>query len=291
MPRDLLWLNGQVMDIAEGRLPVEDRATNFGEGIYEVILFYDGRPFLLREHLERWEFSARGIEIVSPGTLPERFDRLCALVEESGHRNAMVYGQLSRGVAKRNHLFPDPAVVPPTEFWFVRPAPVHKAEHYANGVKLVSHPDERWPHCHYKTIALLPNCLAKNRAQRAGGFEALLYREDGTVTECSASNAWCVRGGEVWTHPATNRILAGITRRAIIEEARALGLAVREEAVSLAGFKSADEVFVSSTTMEVMPVSAIDEARIGKGAPGPVTAKLRSALRERVERDCAAAAR
>lgn len=286
MPRDLLWINGETMPVEGALLPLEDRATVFGEGIYEVAIFYDGQPFMLREHLERWEQSAAGIELVSPGTLEEREARVCALVEQSGHLDAIVYGQLSRGHARRNHLFPDPRTVAPTEFWIVRKAPVHKAECYRAGVRLVSQPDERWAHCHYKTISLLPNCLAKERAHRAGGYEALLFREDGTVTECSSSNAYCVRGGVVWTHPATNRILEGVTRQAIMAAAASLGIPVREQAVTLEEFKQADEAFISSTTMEVMPVTAVDEARIGAAKPGPVTLRLREAIRARVMREC-----
>jgi len=284
MAANLLWLNGEIMPIDEGRIGVEDRGFLFSDGIYEVVAFYDGRPFMMREHLERWEYSARGIMLESPGTLDERMARIADLVERSGHRNAMAYGQLTRGCATRNHLFPA-AGTPATELWFVRPAPKYAPEFKEQGVALASQPDDRWAHCEYKTISLLPNCLAKERAKRAGAFEALLHR-DGVVTECSSSNAWCVRDGVVFTHPISPRILCGITRMAIVETAKAIGVEVRERAVGVAEFRDAEEAFISSTTMEVMPATRLDNAPIGDGRVGPVTRRLMAALRERIEADC-----
>ncbi len=289
MAQDLLWLNGDIMPLEEGRVNVQDRGLLFSDGIYEVINFYNGKPFTLREHLERWEKSASGILLDSPGTIEERMQVLMDLAGKSGYRNASVYGQLTRGTAPRNHLFPSNDT-PPTEFWFARPTPEFTSGVKEKGVSLATHPDERWEHCEFKTISLLPNCLAKERAKRQGAFEALQYLKNDIVTECSASNAWCVRDGVVFTHPATHRILNGITRMAIIDVAYALGIEVREEAVSLREFLASDEVFISSTTMEVMPVTAIDNKPVGSGRVGSVTTKLMKGLRERIVADCEAAA-
>ncbi len=286
MAQDLLWLNGLVSPISDGRINVEDRGFLFSDGIYEVVLFYNGRPFMLSEHLDRWESSAAGIMLDSPGTRAQREQRILELVAQSGHANAMVYGQLTRGAARRNHLFPDEATTPPTELWFVRPAPVYAADMRENGVALKSHPDERWAQCQYKTIGLLPNCLAKERARRAGCFEALLVRENGVVTECSASNAYCVRDGVIFTHPLTNRILPGITRMAILATAKSIGLEVREQAVTLDEFRSADEAFISSSTMEVMPATRLDGGSIADGRVGAVTRRLMAAVHERVRFEC-----
>lgn len=282
MPQDLLWLDGNITRIEDGRVSVEDRGFNFSDGIYEVILACNGRPFMLREHLERWEFSAAGIMLASPGTLAEREARILDLLERSGHRSAAIYGQLTRGSARRNHLFPDEATTPPTELWWVRPAPVYASELRANGVTAISHPDERWLHCQYKTIGLLANVLAKERAKRAGAWEAILYREDGTVTESAVSNAWCVRQGTLYTHPLTPRILGGMTRKAVLALAAEFGMPVREEAVTLDQFRKADEAFVSSTTIGVMPVTKLDGAPIGTGRPGPITVRLMNELLERM---------
>jgi D-alanine transaminase len=282
MAKDLLWLNGTVTAIEDGRVPIEDRGLLFSDGIYEVVLFYDGVPFMIREHLDRWSFSAQGIMLDDPRDNHWRESMIRDLVAQSGHRNAAVYGQMTRGTARRNHLFPDPATTTPNEFWFVRAAPVHKAEHYENGVALLSHPDERWANCHYKTISLLPNCLAKERARLASCFEALLVREDGIVTECSTSNAYCLRDGVLCTHPRTPRILGGVTRIAILALARELGIPVREQPVHIDDFRAADEAFISSTTMEVMPATRLDGTPIGDGRVGEVTRRLRRALRERI---------
>lgn len=285
MAKNLLWLNGRISSIEEGRVSVEDRGLNFSDGIYEVAVYYNGRPFMAREHLERWHFSAEGLMMKAPGTIDERLETLQELVDESGHPSAMVYGQLTRGTAPRNHLFPSPPVEP-TEFWFVKPAPRHSPELRANGAKLVTHPDERWVHCQYKTVSLLPNVLAKERAHRQGGYEALLWLPDGTVTECTSANAYCVRGGVVYTHPRTPRILGGITRLAILALAKSLGLEVREQSQTLEQFRRADEVFISSTTMEVMPATRIDDGAVGNGKVGPITNALAAGLRERIAEEC-----
>lgn len=290
MPQELVWLNGQIGRVEDAKVHIEDRGNVFSDGIYEVAIFYDNQPFMLREHLERWEYSARGIMMESPRDLAWREGMIRDLVEQSGLGTCMAYGQLTRGVSRRNHLFPDAATTPPTEFWFVRAAPQHKPELFENGCALMSHPDERWAHCQYKTISLLPNVLAKERARRAGAYEALLYREDGTVSECTASNAYCVRGGVVYTHPLGPRILGGITRMAILRAAREAGIEVREQAVSLDQFRAADEAFISSTTMEVMPASRLDGQAIGSGKVGPVVRKLRDTVRDMVRAACFAGA-
>src|SRR5690606_1600112 len=160
--------------------------------------------------------------------------------------------------------------------------PKHPEHLYESGVKLTSHPDERWAHCHYKTISLLPNVLAKERAHREGSYEALLFRENGLVTECSSSNAYCVRDGVIYTHPLTPRILGGVTRIAVLRAARELGIEVREHAQTLTQFRNADEVFISSTTMEVMPVTKLDNDLIGCGLVGPVARQLRRSIRQAV---------
>src|SRR5690606_3162875 len=127
-------------------VPIEDRGLLFADGIYEVVRFYDGVPFMMREHLERWAFSAQGLMMEDNRSIEWRSAMIRDLVARSDHRDAVVYGQMSRGVARRNHIFPDAETTPATEFWFVRAAPMHKPEHYENGVSLITHADERWAH-------------------------------------------------------------------------------------------------------------------------------------------------
>lgn len=285
MAQDLLWFNGEFKPLDGATVPLEDRGAQFSDGIYEVVLFYNKKPFMLKEHLERWEYSAEGIMMKSPGTLGQRETMLHELVERSGYTNAMVYGQLTRGNSKRNHLFPDDSV-PCNEYWFVREAPAYDPKLKENGVKLVSHPDERWGHCEYKTISLLPNCLAKERAKREGGWEALLYTKENLVTECSASNAYCVIDGKVHTHPLSPGILGGITRMAIIDVAKEKGIPVVEQAATLDQFRKADEAFISSSTMEVMPVTKLDDGEIGNGKVGHITKSLMDGMREKIEAVC-----
>lgn len=273
----LAWIDGEFLPSADARVSVDDRGLLFADGIYEVVRVYDGAPFLLDAHLARWERSAAGILLDDPRTRDERRAVLGELLRRSGLREATLYGQLTRGAAPRAHAFP-PAGTPPTEFWVAKPFKPNPPEWRADGIALASHPDERWAHCEWKTVALLPNCLAKEAARRAGAQEALLVAADGVVTECSASNAYCIAGGVLRTHPVAPRILKGITRGPILELARGLGLAVEERAPTLDEFRAADEAFISSTTLEAMPATRLDGAPIGDGRPGPWTRKLMHAF-------------
>lgn len=290
MMRELLWLNGRVLPLSEGRVSIEDRGFQFADGIYEAIRCYDGVPLMLPEHLERFENSARAILIEPPGTAEERADRIRSLVAESGFGDCLLYGQLTRGTSPRKHTFP-PRECPPTELWYVRALPAHAPEHFRDGVALLSHTDDRWAHCNIKSLALLPNVLAKERARRAGCFEALLYREDRTVTECAAANAYCVLDGVVRTHPLNNRILPGVTRLMVLDVTREEGVEVCEQAATLEEFAAAPEAFISSTTMEIMPVTRLDGAPIGDGRPGPVTRHLMGKVNARAQALCAGAVR
>ncbi len=286
MGNELLWMNGKTMPLHGAQIPLEDRGAQFSDGIYEVVLYYNRKPFMIKEHLERFDFSAKGLMLEPPYTLEQRTEIIANLVVEAGFEHSMVYGQLTRGASRRNHLFPAPEELKPLEYWFVRQAPSYAPSLKENGVKLLSHPDERWAHCEYKTISLLPNVLAKERAKRAGAWESLLYRENGHVTECAASNAYCVIDGAVYSHPLSPRILGGITRMAIVECARECNIPFRNEAVTLEQFRNADEAFISSTTMEVMPATQLDDAPIADGNVGPVTKALMVALRNKIQAEC-----
>lgn len=286
MGNELLWMNGKTMPLSGAQIPLEDRGAQFSDGIYEVVVFYNNKPFMLKEHLERFDYSANGLMLEPPYTLEQRTEIITNLVAESGFEHSMVYGQLTRGASRRNHLFPVGEDLKPLEYWFVRKAPVYPAAMRENGVKLLAHPDERWAHCEYKTISLLPNVLAKERAKRAGAWECLLYRENGTVTECAASNAYCIINGAIYSHPLSPRILGGITRMAIVECARECGIPLINEAVTLEQYRRADEAFISSTTMEVMPATQLDDSPIADGKVGPLTKTLMLALRAKIEAEC-----
>lgn len=261
-----VYLNGEFVPYAEARIPVEDRGFTFADGIYEVVRVVGGRAFRLDGHLDRLERSAGALEIPLPAPRLE----LSAAMMETASRNAVkegtIYLQLTRGVAPRKHGFPE--VTRPTLVILARPFGGHPAERYREGVTAVTEPDRRWGLCEVKTIGLLPNVLAYERARRAGAFEAILVRGD-VVTEGSHTSLFGVLDGVVRTHPIDN-ILPGVTRSLVIERLRGAGLDVREEAMSRDELQRADEVFLTGTTTEVLPVVRIDGAAVGSGRPGAV---------------------
>ncbi|MCL6549159.1 MAG: aminotransferase class IV [Alicyclobacillus sp.] len=244
------YWNGEFLEHGELRVPAEDRGHLFGDGVYEVVRVYGGRPFLLPWHLERLERSLSAIGLSNPHS-PEAWTSLIGeAVRRSGEAEATVYWQVTRGSAPRDHAFP---AATPNVTLLVRPYAPRRASPAASAVCL---PDERWPNVWVKTLNLLPNVIAKETAHRAGADEALLVR-GGIVTEGSASNAWFVREGVLYTHPANRHILAGITRRFVLKLAEAAGIPVREQALNMAELPWVDEVFFTGTTVEIQPVGRI----------------------------------
>jgi len=246
--------------------------------VYEVIRVYGGRAFLLPEHLDRLARSAGGIRL----EVPMETGPLASAVEDLIARGrldcGMVYLQLTRGRAPRNHVFPRAR---PTLLFYLRelpPPPPTGGE----AVRLLSVADERWRNCWIKSIALLPNVLAKNRAVEAGCDEAV-FIEEGRVSECSASNFFAVAKGTLITAPAGEKVLGGITRAAILEEARRLGVKVEERSPGEAEARAADELFIASTTREISHVVGWDGKPAGGGRCGPLTRRLHKSLRRRIE--------
>jgi len=261
-----LYLNGEYLAIEAGKVSVEDRGFQFGDGGYEVVRVYRGEPFRLKEHLERFRRTLAGIDLAMPE--PDGgFESICRRVL-GGLQEATIYLQVSRGAAPRTHGWSDD--LRPTIVAYARacsaPAP-------GTTMTLRTVQDDRWGRCHLKTICLLANILAKQAARKSGADEALFVRDNRVVTEGGSSNAFLVRDGAIVTHPATNLILDGITRRAVIELARARKFRVEERPFTLAEALEATEFFMTSTTIEVMPVARIDDRVI---APGPVAAQLRA---------------
>lgn len=279
---ETVWLNGRYMPLAEGSVPLEDRGLQFADGIYEVIAAQDGRPILLHEHLDRMERSARGILLTSPYSRATREEVITRLLADFPVGRAMVYGQLTRGTSRRSHPFP--AQPQPTEYWYARPLPPLDPEFYRAGVALISHPDERWAHCWIKSTCLLANILAKQAAHEKGAFDALLHREDGMVTETSAANAYMVRAGTIHTHPENGRILGGCKRSLILRLAAQEGIGVVERAFSLQEAREADELFISSTTLNALPARSLDGRPIGRGSAGPVALRLGELIGEFIQR-------
>ncbi|HLL88561.1 MAG TPA: aminotransferase class IV [Tepidisphaeraceae bacterium] len=282
-----IWINGQTMPLAEATLSVEDRGYQFADGVYEVIRFYRGQPFTLAEHLDRLVRSAAGIDLSLDTPVDALAGEVRKLVARSGLADGMVYLQLTRGVAPRNHLFPADGVKPTLLFYCRALPPVAPAGRGAM-VKLMPVADERWRRCWVKTIALLPNVLAKNAAAKQGYDEAA-FVENNVVTECSASNLFAVIGGTVVTHPVGPKVLPGITREVLRQLAPRVGVTFEERPLTEAEVLTADELFITSTTREISPVSHWGERQIGAGTCGPVTTRLHAAYQLAVEKAIASA--
>jgi D-alanine transaminase len=280
---ELIWFNGETIPMSEARPGVEDRGSQFADGVYEVIKLYDGKPFTLNEHLERLRKSATGIKIGMPLTVDALASEIKKFIPKTGVGEGMIYLQLTRGVCPRNHLFPEPACKP-TLYFYARPLPKLPGPGEGPGAKLWSQPDERWKRCWIKSIALLANVLAKNEAVAKGADEAV-FIDDGIANECSASNLYAVIGGRVVTHPVGPKVLPGITRAVLLEVATDLGIPMDERPLREEEAKSADEIFITSTTREISWVSTWNGQTVAGGECGPVTKRLHEGLQARVRRE------
>lgn len=284
MSSEIVWLNGEILPMADARIGVEDRGYQFADGVYEVVRVYNGRPFTFKEHLDRLERSAAGIKLALPTPRADLESGLLKLVDSSGVREGMIYLQATRGVAPRNHVFPE--TPGGTVVAYCRPLPPVAAPGEGEGAKLLAVPDERWKRCWIKSIALLANVLAKNEAV-SQGYDEAVFVENGIVTECSASNVFAVINGKVVTHPVGSKVLPGITRAVLFECAADLGIQVDERTLRDEEAVRAQELFITSTTREISWVARWNEKYIGQGRCGPVTARLHRAIQDRVRRETA----
>jgi D-alanine transaminase len=299
-------IDGKIIGLREKIIEIEDRGYQFGDGVYEVTRIYNGRPFALQLHLERLARSLRELRIPNPYSSEEIAGFHALLIEKSGIGEGTVYLQITRGVAPRGHAFPDEAV--PRLTMSIQP-PASKSAARQAGAAAIFVPDERWLRCDIKSINLLGNLLAKQRAKEAGVYEAVQVRLreplaarggaqrgrdsfsneslDGVVTEGSSSNFFAVKNGALWTHPANHLILRGISRTVIVQElAPKLGLAVVEEPFDVAFAKGADEAFLASTSVEIMPLVSLDGAAVAGGKVGVVTCRLMEAFSAFVAKEC-----
>jgi len=273
-------LNDEIIDRSEAAIDIEDRGYQFGDGVYEVIRVYDGVLFTGDEHLERFYSSAEKIKITVPFQKEDLLDLMNQLIRVNNVHDGSIYMQLTRGASPRNHVFPSVDTKPVLTAYTKEVArPVESLE---NGVAAMVAEDIRWLRCDIKSLNLLPNLLAKQAATEQGCYEAILHR-NGLVTEGSASNAYIVVDGKIKTHPATNLILNGITRQVVARLCKENNIPFSEEAFTLDELRNADEIFVTSTTSEVMPVVKLDEREVGNGKPGEVTRKLQTLFVEEFE--------
>ena len=277
-----IWLNGEIIPLGEARVSVEDRGYQFADGVYEVIRLYHGKPFTLEMHLERLERSAAGIELAVPLDRAALAAEIRKFLARSDVKSGMIYLQLTRGVSKRNHIFPTTAR--PTLLFYARSLPAPQPPGEGEGVKLLALEDDRWKRCWIKSIALLPNVLAKNKAV-ASGYDEAVFIEGGIVTECSASNLFAVIGGKLVTHPVGSKVLPGITRAVLLDCAAKLGMTVDERGYSEDEALRATELFITSTTREVSWVARWNDRYIGQARCGPTTLALHRALCQRVRQE------
>ncbi|GAB4290990.1 MAG: D-amino acid aminotransferase [Thiohalomonadaceae bacterium] len=281
MSEAIVYLNGSFLPVHEAHVSVMDRGFLFGDGVYEVIPVYGGRAFRLEHHLQRLDHSLQGVRIGNPLAHEQWRDILTALIRQNGGGDQSLYLQVTRGVApRRDHAFP--AGVTPTVFAMSTPLSEPGAV-AQNGIRAVTVDDIRWKHCDIKAITLLPNVLMRQHAIDAGAAEAILLR-DGHATEGSASNVFIVHGGVVITPPKSNLLLPGITRDLAVELCHANGIPCRESDISEAALRSADEVWVTSSTREVVAVTQLDGKPVGNGRPGPLWQRI-SALYSAYKQD------
>ena len=267
-PPGIAWLDGRLQPLAEARVPVLDRGFLFGDGVYEVIPVYAGRPCRMDEHLDRLGASLAATGIPDPHERAAWHALLGELVRANGGGDLALYLQVTRGVApKRDHAIA-PGLVP-TVFAMAMPLPPRAPEVAAQGIRAVTLPDTRWALCEVKAITLLPNVMLKQQAATQGAGEALLVR-DGLVIEATASNVFAVFDGTVVTPPRVPHMLTGITRNLVLELAAADGIETREEPLPADRLAAADELWVTSSTREVSPVTTLDDRPVGTGRPGPL---------------------
>lgn len=281
MPR-LAYVDGRMMPLAAACVGVEDRGLQFADSVYEVCAILNGRLLDWPEHVARLTRNLAELAIAAP--LGEAALTLVVrrLIAANRATEALLYLQVTRGSARRDHAFP--GATRPTLVMTVRPFEfAQRVAQQRAGVGIVTAPDERWGRCDIKTTGLLANVLAKQGARERNAFEAWLVGPDGTVAEGASTNAWIVTAdGTLVTPPMTTRVLPGVMRAAVIELAQALQIAVAERTFTIADALAAREALATSTTVPVLPVISIDAAPVGSGAPGPVAAQLAAAVWDRI---------
>jgi len=269
---EICYLNGEFLPLAEARVPVLDRGFIFGDGVYEVIPVYGRALFRLKEHLARLAYSLKSIRLANPHDDAAWRTLLRSLVDRNPWEDQSVYLQVTRGVAPRSHEFPKSPVAP-TVLLIANPLRSPTAEQRTQGVAVVTREDYRWRRCDIKSVSLLANCLLRQEAEDAGAAETLLIR-DGSVTEASSCNVFLVKDGVIAKPPKDNLILPGITYDLVLELAREAEIPAEVRRVAATEPASADEVWISSSTREVLPVTKIDGRAVGAGKPGPVYARV-----------------
>jgi len=276
-PSQTVHLNGEFLPLVDARISVLDRGFIYGDGVYEVVPVYGRRPFRMPQHLKRLQYSLDGIRLRNPHSDGEWQSLIADLIARQPFADQAVYLQITRGVAKRDHAFPQG--VAPTVFMMSNPLALPTREQVEHGVAVVTAQDNRWLRCDLKTTSLLGNVLMRQLAVDHAAVETVMFR-DGHLTEASASNVLIVRDGIVIAPPKDNLILPGITYDAALEVARDAGVPLEVRAVTHAEAMGADEMWLSSSTKEVLAVTTIDGRSLHGGQPGPVFRRVYAAFQK-----------
>ena len=272
----IAYVNGRYLPHAQAKVGIEDRGYQFADGVYEVLEVHGASLVDEQLHIERLHRSLAALSIAAPLTDAAIGLVVREIVRRNRVRDGMVYIQVTRGVAPRDHAYPDPSVAPALVIT-ARSTDLVALQAKADiGIRVITTADLRWKRPDIKSISLLPNVLAKDAAKARGAAEAWLVGADGMITEGASSNAWIVDAdGTVVTHPVDDAILKGVTRTTLLRLLQSRGLRLKERAFSVAEAYAAREAFVTSATRLVMPVIAIDDRPVGNGRPGPVVSELR----------------
>lgn len=273
--KNLAYYNGRITAIDDMMIPANDRGFYFGDGIYEVAMVFNRRIFALEDHLERMADSAAMVRIELPAPKEEIGRLLTELTEKVESPHQFLYWQITRGTSPRNHLFPDEKTVPSNLYVYSKP---WKGVEMSDEYRLISVEDTRFLHCNIKTLNLLPNVMAAQKAREAGCSEAIFVR-DGYVTEGSHSNISMIKDGVFVTHPLDNRILPGTERKHMLRYCEELGIPSAERAFTLQELAEADEIIVSSTSHPSMRAMELDGRAVGMKNP-ELVGKLREKYRE-----------
>lgn len=266
-----VFLNDTFLPAEQAKVSVFDRGFLFGDGVYEVIPVYGRQPFRLQQHLNRLQNSLDGIRLANPFD-DERWSQLITeVIELNEGDNQAVYLQVTRGAAPREHLFPKH--VQSTVFIMSNPLNSVPDSYKEKGIKAITVEDIRWQRCDIKAITLLPNTMLRQQADDREAGEAILIR-DGVMTEGSASNSYAVFDGVIYTAAKDNTVLPGITRDFVLELAAKANIAYKEESVTAERLTQADEIWISSSTRELLPVTRLDDKPVGQGIPGPIWQQL-----------------
>ncbi|GAA3723815.1 D-amino-acid transaminase [Salinicoccus jeotgali] len=273
------YYNGEFKQDSDISIDYNDRAFYFGDGVYEVIRLYNGVFYTLEAHIDRLfrsieKIGIKGIE------RNEIMEIIAGLQQQNQISNGYIYLQVSRGIDRRNHSFP--VNTPPAVMAYMNTIE-GSAAHSKEGAAIITSEDYRWLKCDIKSLNLLPNVLEKQRAVEQGAKEAVLHR-NGIVTEGTSTNVFIVKEGVLYTHPADNLILNGITRLSVLEIAGELEIPVKEESFTLADLAAADEVFITSTTLEVLAVGRVDGQTIGEGSKGPMTMRIQETFQKKTQK-------